>query len=110
MSFDSLSFRCAMRRVAVLIVSALVLSAGAAFAETKTFVIANQPDGYGVDRCLSSGEPCGQTVARAYCQAQDFAKAASFRRVERDEITGAIPVSSCGGTGCGEFIAITCQR
>jgi hypothetical protein len=49
-------------------------------------------------------------VARAYCQAQDFAKASSFRRVERDEITGAIPVSSCGGTGCGEFIAITCQR
>lgn len=99
-----------MRRVAVLVASALVLSAGPALAETRTFVIANQPDGYGVDRCLASGEPCGQAVARAYCQAQAFPRAASFRRVGRDEITGAIPVSSCGGTGCGEFIAITCQR
>lgn len=99
-----------MRRVAALVASALILSGGAALAETKTFVIANQPDGYGVDRCLALGDACGQAVARAYCQSREFAKATSFRKVERDEITGAIPVSSCGGSGCGEFIAITCQR
>jgi hypothetical protein len=83
-----------------------------AAAEKRIFVIANNADGYGVDRCLASGATCGRAVATAYCQAKDFAQAASFRRVDRDEITGAIPAANsvCSGRGCEEFVAIECTR
>jgi hypothetical protein len=39
--------------------------------------------------------------------------AAAFRRVEPDEITGAVPEGNtrkCSGFGCAEYVAITCQR
>src|SRR5215475_2783628 len=79
--------------------AALVL-AGAAFgtaaqAETRTFIIANVSDGYGIDRCLSTGATCVAAVATAYCQSHDFARAASFRKIARDEITGAVPATNC---------------
>lgn len=78
---------------------------------TKMFIIANQPDGYGVDRCLSEGAPCGKAAAVAYCRSRSFASAASFRRVERDEITGSLPQQeSCRGHECDAFVAITCQN
>jgi hypothetical protein len=89
----------------------LLLSAPAA-AEDRVFIIANNADGYGVDRCLASGERCGNVVATAYCQSQAFAQAKSFRKVERDEITGAVPSSgknACVG-GCDSFVAIECSR
>ena len=60
---------------------------GVASAENRTFIIPNNPDGYGVDRCLANGERCGAAVAAAYCQSQSFARANSFQRIERDEIT-----------------------
>lgn len=92
----------------------LVMSAPAA-AENRLFIIANNPDGYGVDRCLANGEHCGTTVATAYCQSQEFASATSFRKIDREEITGAIPASA--GTGasvctgnCESFVAIECSR
>jgi len=88
----------------------LLLSAPA-IAENRIFIIANHADGYGVDRCLANGERCGVTVATAYCQAQSFALAKSFRKVEREEITGAVPSggSVCSG-GCESFVAIECSR
>jgi hypothetical protein len=76
-------------------------------AENRIFIIANDPDGYGVDRCLATGASCGAAVATAYCRSREFAQAASFRRVEREEITGAIPV---GVTKSEEFVAIECSR
>jgi hypothetical protein len=81
-------------------------------AEKRIFVIANNSDGYGVDRCLASGASCGKLVATAYCKARDFAQAASFRKVDREEITGAIPASNsaCRGGACEEFVAIECTR
>lgn len=90
---------------------AATMLAGPAAAETRIFVIANN-GGYGVDRCLSGGEPCGAPVATAYCQAQSFALARSFRKVDRDEITGAVPASTgaCHGGACDEFVAIECSR
>jgi hypothetical protein len=90
---------------------AAAMLAHPAAAETRIFVIANN-GGYGVDRCLSGGEPCGAPVATAYCQAQSFALARSFRKVDRDEITGAVPASAggCHGGACDEFIAIECSR
>jgi hypothetical protein len=73
----------------------------------------NNADGYGVDRCLATGEQCGNVVATSYCQSQSFAKAQSFRKVDRDEITGAVPTSgrsACAGGSCDSFVAITCSR
>ena len=89
-----------------------LLVASAAFAENRTFIIPNNPDGYGVDRCLANGERCGSVVATSYCQSQSFAQARSFRRIERDEITGAVPTSgrnACIGS-CESFVAIECSR
>jgi hypothetical protein len=89
--------------------SVLATSAGA---ETRIFIIANNADGYGIDRCLANGERCGKLVANAYCQSQSFAEVKSFRKVEREEITGAIPVqvqSTCRGA-CDAFVAIECAR
>jgi hypothetical protein len=90
-----------------------VMLGAAAQAETRIFIIANNADGYGVDRCLAQGESCGRTVATAYCQSQQFAHAVSYRKVEREEITGAIPASmgdGCKAGVCGAFVAIECKR
>ena len=98
-------------RFGIAVAGALVLSAPAA-ADNRIFIIANNADGYGIDRCLANGEPCGVTVATAYCQSQSFAQAKSFRKVDREEITGAVPASTnnaCGAS-CDSFVAIECSR
>lgn len=90
-----------------------LFSAAAAQAEKRVFIIANTGDGYGIDRCLAAGTPCGEAAANSYCRAHEFAKALSFRKVEREDITGAIPSSgpgSCHGAACDEFVAIVCSR
>jgi hypothetical protein len=90
-----------------------VMLGSAASAETRVFIIANNADGYGVDRCLAEGQSCGRTVATAYCVSQQFAQALSYRKVEREEITGAIPASlgdGCKAGVCGAFVAIECKR
>lgn len=79
-------------------------------ADSRVFIVANQPDGYGVDECLAKGERCGAPAARAYCQSRDFAQATGYRRVDPDEVTGAVPASATRSGGNGEYIAITCQR
>jgi hypothetical protein len=81
----------------------------AAQAEKRTFIIANNADGYGVDRCLATGARCGVAVATAYCKSRDYLQAASFRKVDRDEITGAVP-STNGTSARDEFVAIECLR
>lgn len=94
-------------------IAAGLLWATPASAENRTFIIPSNADGYGVDRCLANGERCGMTVATAYCQSQSFATARSFQKVEREEITGAVPVSgknACQGAGCDSFVAIVCSR
>ena len=78
-------------------------------AEKRVFIIANNADGYGIDRCLASGANCGAAVATAYCKSRDFAQAASFRKVDHDEITGAVP-STNGSATRDEFVAIECMR
>ena len=116
-----------MRLVAaVAALSALLLSSGAQAekqtekqvekqAERHIFVIANDADAYGVDRCLASNAACGTTVANAYCHSHEYAQALSFRKVEPDDIAGAITANrsddrSCSGSRCGEFIVIECSR
>jgi hypothetical protein len=89
-----------------------VATVSTAAADTRVFIIANQSDGYGIDRCLAQGEQCGAHAAHAYCQSRDFAQATSYRKVDRDEVTGSVPNSGdgCGRAGCTEYVAITCQR
>ncbi len=77
-------------------------------ADIRVFIVANQADGYGVDECLAKGEKCGAHAARAYCQSREFAQATGYRRIDPDEVTGAIPASASRPNG--DFVAITCQR
>jgi hypothetical protein len=80
-------------------------------AEKRIFIVANNADGYGIDRCLATGDACGAAAAAAYCRSRDYSKAASYRRLDRDEITGAVPASAaCKGGACDEFVAIECAR
>src|SRR3954452_10532347 len=102
-----------MRLSSALIASAFLLASSAASADSRVFIIANQADGYGVDQCLANGEKCGAHAARSYCQSREFAQATAYRRVDPDEITGAVTKGAnekCTGSGCGEFVAITCRR
>ena len=88
-------------------------AASVASADSRVFIVANQADGYGVDECLARGEKCGAHAARSYCQSREFAQATAYRRVDPDEITAAVPSDGgdkCSGHGCGEYVAITCQR
>jgi hypothetical protein len=103
-----------MKLAKYLLASAFVTITSAAIADTRVFIVANQPDGYGIDQCLSNGERCGAPAARAYCEARDFKTASAFRRVDPEEVTGAIPASTgakCSGRACAtEYVAITCER
>src|SRR5438067_9994133 len=101
-----------MRFPSTLLTCAFVFTASAASADTKVFIIANQADGYGVDQCLAKGDKCGAHAALSYCRSRDFAQAASYRRVDPDEITGSVPKAggNCSRGGCEEYVAITCQR
>jgi hypothetical protein len=98
-----------MRSVFGVLCLAAVIFSTAAQAEKRTFIIANNADGYGVDRCLATGASCGIPVATAYCQSRAYVRAASFRKVDRDEITGAVPVTN-GTAARDEFVAIECLR
>lgn len=91
--------------------------AGAAQAERRMFVIANDADGYGIDRCLATSDRCGAAAANAYCKQHQFAAAAAYHKVERDEVTGAIPATLGGDGGNGgnggattNLVAIVCTR
>jgi len=94
------------------IMTFIMLSASAAQAEKRIFIVANNADGYGVDRCLASGDRCGKAAATAYCKSREFAQASSYRQVDKDEITGAIPTNAgaCKGSGCDQYVAIECSR
>ncbi|ABE39299.1 hypothetical protein [Rhodopseudomonas pseudopalustris] len=102
-----------MKLISAFLACAALLSASAALADSRVFIIANQPDGYGIDRCLAKSERCGAHAALAYCKAHDFIQATEYRRVDPDEVTGAVPKTvgaACGRGGCDEYVAITCQR
>jgi len=103
---------CFMRFVIAAAASvAVLLSAASAQAEKQLFIVANNPDGYGIDRCLAASESCGKAAANSYCHSREFAQALSYRKVDRDDITGAIPsTGSCDAAHCEDFVAIECQR
>jgi hypothetical protein len=91
--------------------SVLACLATAAQAEQRRmFIIANDADGYGVDRCLAAGAKCGSAAANAYCKTQQFAAAATFHKVDREEITGAIPAAAGNSRKTDSLVAIVCTR
>ena len=99
--------------IAAALGAVLLLGIGAAHAEKRIFIVANNRDGYGVDRCLASGAPCGDAAANSYCRSHEYGQALSYRKVDRDDITGAIPTSgpgACRGGHCDDFVAIECSR
>jgi hypothetical protein len=102
-----------MRCVLAVVTVVALLFNGAAQAERHIFIIANDADDYGVDRCLASNAGCGTTVANAYCHSHEYTQAVSFRKVERDDIAGAISASAtsaCIGSRCDALVAIECSR
>jgi hypothetical protein len=102
-----------MRSVLILYVFiGLLASAATAHAERRIFIIANNADGYGADRCLASGAKCGAAMAAAYCRSREYKRAITYRKVGRQEITGAVPLSNsaCSGGRCEKFVAIECAR
>jgi hypothetical protein len=89
-----------------------VLFVSVAKAETRIFFIANNAEGYGVDRCLATGASCGMEVASIYCRSQQFTEARSFRKINREQVTDSTAkanIRMCS-FGCDEFIAIECAR
>jgi hypothetical protein len=93
-------------------ITAVLCVVTSAQAERRMFIIADDGDGYGVDRCLASGDKCGAAAANAYCRTHEFASAASYRKVDRDDITGAIPAGNSGSCRNGncDVVAIVCSR
>jgi hypothetical protein len=82
-------------------------------AERRLFIIANDAGSYGIDRCLATGDKCGAAVANAYCKTREFAQAASYSKVDREDVTGAIPTGGsggCKGGKCDDLVAIVCTR
>jgi hypothetical protein len=76
--------------IAVAAVASLILGGVAAHADKRMFIVANDADGYGVDRCLISNAPCGTAVANSYCHSHEYDQALSFQKVDRGDIT-ALP-------------------
>lgn len=96
-----------------ILLAAGLLMAQSAFAETHIFLVDNS-DGYGIDRCLASGEACGKAAAATICHSREYAKAIDFGRLDRADIAGSIPhgtqANVCTGHSCPDMIAIICSR
>ncbi|MEA2992480.1 MAG: hypothetical protein QOD40_1400 [Alphaproteobacteria bacterium] len=98
---------------AAFVLGAALLGAASAQAERKMFIVANNANGYGVDRCLASGASCGAPIAAAYCRSREFNQAVSYHKIDKDDVTGAVPTGAAGSCRlglCEEFVAIECSR
>jgi hypothetical protein len=84
----------------------------AAFADTRVFILHSGIQGADAATCLLNGDPCGADAARAVCRSHGFTLAASYRRVDPDEVTGSVPkTDNCPpDSPCAEHVAIICQR
>ena len=101
-----------MRTVLIGLTAFLYLAQGIARAEQHMFLVANDADSYGIDRCLASGEKCGAAAANAYCKTQAFTAATKYHKVDRDDLTGGITKDTfvtCQPGTC-EVVAIVCLR
>ncbi|MBY0382927.1 MAG: hypothetical protein K2W78_13525 [Xanthobacteraceae bacterium] len=100
-----------MRLSSLLVLCVVFAAVSPAFADTRIFLVASQPNEYGIDQCLASGERCGELAARSYCKAHEFKQASSYHLVDPAEVTGSVPVADGPSTIRGvNYVAITCQR
>jgi len=101
-----------MRTILISLTALLCLDAGISRAEQHMFLVANDADGYGIDRCLASGEKCGAAAANAYCRTQAFAAAATYHKIDQDNLTAAVPKDPSGTCQAGQcdVVAIVCLR
>jgi len=100
-----------MRTLFAGLTAVLCLASAAQADERRMFIIANDADGYGIDRCLANGDRCGAAAANAYCKTREFVSAATYHKVDREEITGSVPTGgTCTGAGCEHYVAIVCTR
>ena len=101
-----------MRSVLAAGFGVLLVASVAHAAERRMFIIPNDADGYGIDRCLARGEHCGKGAANSYCHTQSYAQAASFHKVDRSDVTGAIPADAggCRAGRCPDLVAIVCTK
>jgi hypothetical protein len=93
-------------RVAAVLAAGILCVAPAA-AETRIFLFDGN-DGYGIDRCLIAGEPCGKAAAQAICEARQYVQAVDFGRLDPKEITGAVPERV--RMPRPQTVAVTCAR
>ena len=115
---------CRSAAAAVILgLAAVAAAAPQAGAETRTFFVANEADGYGIDECLASGASCGRSMASTFCRARDYGEAVSFRKAApedlrtedvrkedlREDPRRAAGAPACTAQGCF-VIAIQCQR
>ena len=101
-----------MRTLLAGLIGLSLLSAAHAAGDRRMFIIPNDADGYGIDRCLARGEHCGKGAANSYCHTQSYAQAASFHKVDRSDVTGAIPADAggCRAGRCPDLVAIVCTK
>jgi hypothetical protein len=85
--------------------------ATSANAERRMFIVANDADGYGIDRCLAFGEKCGPPPQRllqdaGFCGSFDLPQGQSQRHYRRPDASDA--------QGCRNntrnVVAIVCTR
>ena len=93
-----------------LFVLALVSGVASAQAEQRIFIVSSYSNDYRAARCVIDSEKCGEAMAAAYCKSREYARAISYRKVPRQEITGGVSASACNGGTCEEFVAIACER
>jgi hypothetical protein len=101
-----------MRTILIGLAALLCLVPSITRAEQHIFLVANDADGYGIDRCLASGEKCGAAAANAYCRTQAFAAAAKYHKIDQFDLTGTITkdASVTCQPGTCEVVAIVCLR
>jgi hypothetical protein len=101
-----------MRTVLINLATLLCFGSSIGRAEQHRFLVANDADGYGVDRCLASGEKCGAAAANAYCRMQAFTAATTYHKVDQDDFTAAVSKETSGNcqTGGCDVVVIVCLR
>ena len=97
-----------MRTVLIGLAALLYLASGIARAEQHMFLVANDADGYGTDRCLASGSAARQRPMLT----ATFPVTASYHKVEEGDLAGATAKDApgnCKDDRC-DVVAIVCLR
>jgi hypothetical protein len=77
-------------------------------AESRSFVIAAQDDGYGVSECVASRTECGRIIADAWCAGLGLGKATAFGSA--DDVTGSTDVKLAASAPPHGSVIVTCGQ